>query len=51
MHAERMRALPTSVENAGNQPLPPESAGVCGAARLALQDLDLDSFARHGAAV
>jgi hypothetical protein len=46
-----MRALPSSVEDARNQPLPPEAACVSRAALLALLNLQLDPFACHGAPV
>ncbi len=51
VHAERMRVLPASVENAGDQPLPPKPACVGRAALLTLLNLELDPFACHGAPV
>ena len=46
-HAERVRRLAASVENARDEPLGPEPACVGGAAPFARLDLELDSFAGH----
>jgi hypothetical protein len=46
-----MGVLPASVEDAGDQPVATQAPRIGRAARLAFPNLDLDSFACHGAAV
>jgi hypothetical protein len=51
VHAKRMRTFSPPVENTGNQPPSAKPARVGRAALLALLNLELDSFACHGAPV
>ena len=46
-HEDRIRALTLAVEDAGDEPFLPQAPGICGPARLAFLDRQLDSFASH----
>jgi hypothetical protein len=48
-NGDRVRRLAPAVENAGDQPLATQSAGVRRASALTLNDLECDALACHGA--